>query len=98
MPRTKRKWVKSEWGEQELKWVQITKSGRKKPSQNRLRAKTMWGYSHEDYKEWGQQGGRPLKWNSEAERKRWARQQKAIAEGRELREYKKQKKLISEQN
>lgn len=70
MPKTKRKYITNEWGEKELKWVQVTKTGRKVPGQNKLKGQTAWGWSHADYKEWGKQGGRPLKWNSEAERKR----------------------------
>jgi len=45
------------------------------------------GYSREDYKDWGKEGGRPSKWKNDAERKRWARKQKALEEGRELRGY-----------
>jgi len=37
--------------------------------------------------EWGKEGGRPRKWKDEAERKRYTRLQKALAEGRELRSY-----------
>ena len=43
--------------------------------------------SSEQLSEWGSLGGRPRKWKNEAERKRWAREQKAIAESRELRGY-----------
>ena len=57
-------------------------------SENKLGSKKWQGLSHKKYQEWGQQGGRPTKWKSEAERKRYARLQKALAEGRELRSYK----------
>ena len=43
--------------------------------------------SSEQLSEWGSLGGRPRKWKNEAERKKWAREQKAIAESRELRGY-----------
>lgn len=45
------------------------------------------GYSSQDFQDWGREEGRPRKWKSEAERKRFARQQKALAEGRTLRGY-----------
>ena len=57
-------------------------------AENKLGSKKWQGLSHKKYQEWGRQGGRPTKWKSEAERKRYARLQKALAEGRELRSYK----------
>ncbi|WNE40371.1 MAG: hypothetical protein GBAus27B_000438 [Mycoplasmataceae bacterium] len=52
--------------------------------------KTHFGYhTHQDYKEWGEQGGRPKKWASEAERKRASRLAKAQAQGKKLRGYRK---------
>jgi hypothetical protein len=44
-------------------------------------------YTRQDYKDWGKEGGRPRKWTNDAERKKWARKQKALEEGRELRGY-----------
>ena len=43
--------------------------------------------SSKQLSEWGSSGGRPRKWSSEAERKKWSRQQKALAEGRKIRGY-----------
>ncbi|MCE8163500.1 MAG: hypothetical protein I3273_06900 [Candidatus Moeniiplasma glomeromycotorum] len=40
-----------------------------------------------DWKKWGELGGRPQKWGSEAERKKISRLLKAQKEGRELRSY-----------
>ncbi|MCE8163387.1 MAG: hypothetical protein I3274_04175 [Candidatus Moeniiplasma glomeromycotorum] len=50
-------------------------------------------YSREDYRDWGKEGGRPRKFINEAEKKRFYRQQKALVEGRELRDYRSYKKV-----
>lgn len=43
--------------------------------------------SSQQLSQWGSLGGRPRKWTSEAERKRWARQQKKGSALREYRSY-----------
>jgi len=47
--------------------------------------------SSQQLSKWGSCGGRPRKWTSEAERKRWARQQKKGSALREYRSYGEQK-------
>ena len=47
--------------------------------------------SSQQLSQWGSYGGRPRKWTSEAERKRWARQQKKGSALREYRSYGEQK-------
>ena len=80
-----------EEGEKIKKWVRVDKEGQLVKSQNKLKGKKLWGYSHKDFKEWGKEGGRPRKWTSEAERKREARKKKALLEGRALRGYRRGK-------
>jgi len=50
--------------------------------------KTHFGYTHEDYSDWGKEGGRPRKFQNEAEKKRFYRQQEKLrATGKPLRKY-----------
>ncbi len=45
-------------------------------------------YTREDYKEWGGMGGRPPKFQNEAEKKKFYRQQKKLqTTGQPLRQY-----------
>lgn len=65
--------------------------------ENKLKGrKKLHGYTSKDYKEWGEMGGRPQKWTSEAERKRAERlrkKQEKFGEKVQLRGYGKGNKL-----
>jgi len=41
-----------EEGEKIKKWVRVDKEGQLVKSQNKLKGKKLWGYSHKDFKEW----------------------------------------------
>lgn len=41
-------------------------------------------FSYDEWTEWGATGGRPQKWNSEAERKRYERAERKLKQGQPL--------------